>query len=281
MPTIRRMTPIALTSRPSASAVTPHVRIAPTAINKMLTEIPMRPILPAVALSKRQASRREHEVPRHLRVLARPLLEPPQRQPGAGHRGDDFAEDGPRGISRRASARKRRGTPPPGARHGAEARRRSSGQRRHRRPRVDVPEAPERAVAGVDEIPAPEQELGRKGMHVGVHPRQLGQPPPCGVDRALVVVDTRDEARARSGRATRARCHKRGEGRGCRSRRAAAPGSGRASRAWRARSRRCGERRRTLGGYGRSAPSTLGVRSRRRRSGSGRGSSPPRRSRGR
>ena len=30
-------------------------------------------------------------------------------------------------------------------------------------------------------------------MHVGVHPRQLRQPPACGVDRALVVVDTGDE----------------------------------------------------------------------------------------
>ena len=26
-----------------------------------------------------------------------------------------------------------------------------------------------------------------------MHPRQLRQPPPCGVDRALVVVDTGDE----------------------------------------------------------------------------------------
>ena len=41
-----RMTPIALTSRPSASAVTPQVRIAPTAIRRMLTEIPMRALSP-------------------------------------------------------------------------------------------------------------------------------------------------------------------------------------------------------------------------------------------
>jgi hypothetical protein len=36
-------------SRPSASVVTPQVRMAPTAINRMLTEIPMPPDLPEPA----------------------------------------------------------------------------------------------------------------------------------------------------------------------------------------------------------------------------------------
>jgi hypothetical protein len=45
------MTPIAFTSSPSASAVTPHVRIAPTAIRRMLTEIPMSGFLPEPAAS--------------------------------------------------------------------------------------------------------------------------------------------------------------------------------------------------------------------------------------
>ena len=49
MPTIIRITPIALMSRPSASVVTPHVRIAPTAINRMLTEIPMAGFSPQPA----------------------------------------------------------------------------------------------------------------------------------------------------------------------------------------------------------------------------------------
>ncbi len=49
MPTIIRMTPMALMSRPSASVVTPQVRMAPTAINRMLTEIPMSPVLPGQA----------------------------------------------------------------------------------------------------------------------------------------------------------------------------------------------------------------------------------------
>ena len=45
MPTIRRMTPIAFTSRPSASAVTPHVSTAPTAIKRMLTAIPIAEVV--------------------------------------------------------------------------------------------------------------------------------------------------------------------------------------------------------------------------------------------
>ena len=55
-PTIIRITPIAFTSRPSASAVTPQVRIAPTAINRMLTEIPMAGFSPSVSVPKRRAS---------------------------------------------------------------------------------------------------------------------------------------------------------------------------------------------------------------------------------
>ena len=58
MPTIIRITPIAFTSRPSASAVTPHVRIAPTATNRMLTEIPMGRVLPGRAVANRRASPR-------------------------------------------------------------------------------------------------------------------------------------------------------------------------------------------------------------------------------
>ena len=42
-----RMTPMLFTLRPSASAVTPHVRIAPTAIRRMLTAIPMRTLSPS------------------------------------------------------------------------------------------------------------------------------------------------------------------------------------------------------------------------------------------
>ena len=41
-----RITPIALTSRPSTSAVTPQVRIAPAAMSRMLTPIPMAPFSP-------------------------------------------------------------------------------------------------------------------------------------------------------------------------------------------------------------------------------------------
>ena len=40
-----RMTPMLFTLRPSASAVTPHVRTAPTAIRRMLTAIPMADVV--------------------------------------------------------------------------------------------------------------------------------------------------------------------------------------------------------------------------------------------
>ena len=91
-PTIIRITPTALTSRPSASAVTPQVRIAPTAINRMLTEIPMGgPARTCRALSAGLLGG-QHEVPRDMCILARPLLQAAELEPGAGDRRDELSE---------------------------------------------------------------------------------------------------------------------------------------------------------------------------------------------
>ena len=79
---------------------------------------------------------------------------------------------------------------------GAQRRRDAAG------PRVERAQAPERAVAEVDEIPASEQQLGRQRVDVGVHPRQLGLAPPRRLDRGLVVVDAGDE-RAQLGQVER------------------------------------------------------------------------------
>ena len=92
-PTIIRITPIAFTSRPSASAVTPQVRIAPTAINRMLTEIPMAVLPPRRrTLPKRRASRRPARDARDVGVLAGHSSSPRSVRPGADDRGDELAE---------------------------------------------------------------------------------------------------------------------------------------------------------------------------------------------
>ena len=72
--------------------------------------------------------------------------------------------------------------------HAARPERRDAG-----RPRVDCADARRASRGRGRRGPAAEQELGRKCVRVGVHPRQLGLPPPRRLDRGCVVVDPGDE----------------------------------------------------------------------------------------
>src|SRR5687767_14551486 len=100
-------------------------------------------------------------MPWDVRVLARPLLEPAEQQPRPGDRGDELAEadctevvaappaEGVERSRRRVLVVKQEDA----AR--TQCGRNAAGERLGRA------QPPERAVAEVDEIPAPEQQLGR------------------------------------------------------------------------------------------------------------------------
>src|SRR5262245_49835042 len=163
MPTIRRMTPTALMSMPSASAVTPQARTAPTAIMRMLIEIPIAaPLSPTRAFLSLRFLRGEDDVPGDVRVAAAgPLLQAPQDEARARDGADDLAQSGGREVVAPPAAER---VEAGGGRvvvvkeeHAASSERGGDAAG----PRVEGPDAGERPLAGVDEVPAPEQELGR------------------------------------------------------------------------------------------------------------------------